>query len=326
MLDGMPVLPRRPAGSIQIHKPGPGQWQQSFIDLTRDWLAEGDNDIDGPCRLRRQASASGASVTFFPGSSGSSRLVHASRHGWDSAIEFLLDHGAAVNAVDGKDNTALIWAALSGRTRAAVVLLDRGARIESRNSLGNTALHYAARVPSTSSTAITHGRRDLCKLLMSRGAALDAANGAGEDPEAAARARLASFVSEYRVAAAAVDEAAARARLRALTSKYLDEEDLTGEESEEDEEELREEADAALVRLEAQRSVVDLLADVRAAGGWTAYVAAPRAELLKLRAELLKLRRGPSAVRAHERLFLDRSIPDDVVAHVLAFWRSDRDA
>ena len=161
---------------------------------------------------------------------------------------------------------------------------------------------------------------------MSRGAALDAANGAGEDPEAAARARLASFVSEYRVAAAAVDKAAARARLRALTSKYLDEEDLTGEESEEDEEELREEADAALVRLEAQRSVVDLLADVRAAGGWPAYVAAPRAELLELRAELLKLRRGPSAVRAHERLFLDRSIPDDVVADVLAFWRSDRDA
>ena len=45
-----------------------------------------------------------------------------------------------------------------------------------------------------------------------------------------------------------------------------------------------------------------------------------------VRAELLELRRGPSAVRAHERLFLDRSIPDDVVAHVLAFWRSDRDA
>jgi hypothetical protein len=160
---------------------------------------------------------------------------------------------------------------------------------------------------------------------MSRGAALDAANGAGEDPEAAARARLASFVSEYRVAAAAVDEATAREGAGFLTSEYLDE-DLTGEESEEDEEELREEADAALVRLEAQRSVVDLLADVRAAGGWPAYVAAPRAQLLELRAELLELRRGPSAVRAHERLFLDRSIPDDVVAHVRAFWRSDRDA
>ena len=49
-------------------------------------------------------------------------------------------------------------------------------------------------------------------------------------------------------------------------------------------------------------------------------------EEIELRAELLKLRRGPSAVRAHERLFLDRSIPDDVVADVLAFWRSDRDA
>ena len=307
MLDGMPVLPRRPGGSMQLHKEAykagsAGQWQQSFIDLTRDWLAEGDNDIDGPCRLRRQASASGAFVKFYPGSSGSSRLVHASRHGWDSAIEFLLDHGAAVNAVDGKDNTALIWAALSGRARAAVVLLDRGARIESRNSLGNTALHYAARVPSTSSEAITNGRRDLCKLLTSRGAALDAANGAGEDPEAAARARLASFVSEYRVAAAAAAEAAARARLRALTSKYLDEEDLTGEESEEDEEELREEADAALVRLEAQRSVVDLLADVRAAGGWKPYVRAPRVELVRLRSLCDRGRAAPPSTASSAKL------------------------
>jgi len=176
MLDGMPVLPRRPGGSMQLHKEAykagsAGQWQQSFIDLTRDWLAEGDNDIDGPCRLRRQASASGAFVKFYPGSSGSSRLVHASRHGWDSAIEFLLDHGAAVNAVDGKDNTALIWAALSGRTRAAVVLLDRGARIESRNSLGNTALHYAAMIgfptfvnallKNGASVKLTNGKRQI---------------------------------------------------------------------------------------------------------------------------------------------------------------------
>ena len=153
MLDGMPVLPRRPAGSIQMHKPVPGQWQQSFIDLTRDWLAEGDNAIDGPCRLRRQASASGAFVKFYPGSSGSSRLVHASRHGWDSAIEFLLDHGAAVNAVDGKDNTAygqLCPAARARRSSCSTVGLESRVATRWGTRRSTTRLESRARHPRLS--------------------------------------------------------------------------------------------------------------------------------------------------------------------------------
>ena len=71
------------------------------------------------------------------------------------------------------------------------------------------------------------------------------------------------------------------------------------------------------------------LAEVRAAGGWARYVAAPRAELLALRRELPSLReRGrasPSTVRAHERLFLDTTLPDEVFSHILAFWRTPRD-
>ena len=72
------------------------------------------------------------------------------------------------------------------------------------------------------------------------------------------------------------------------------------------------------------------LAEVRAAGGWTAYVAAPRLELLALRRALPALReRGratPSSVPVHERLFLRKDVPDDVFSHVLSFWRSDRDS
>ena len=73
--------------------------------------------------------------------------------------------------------------------------------------------------------------------------------------------------------------------------------------------------------------VADFLADVRAAGGWSAYVAAPRNQLLALRRELPTcFRTGPcSAPRAQARLFLDKKIPDDVFIHTLTFWRSERD-
>jgi hypothetical protein len=76
-------------------------------------------------------------------------------------------------------------------------------------------------------------------------------------------------------------------------------------------------------------TTADFLTEVRAAGGWAKYVAAPRAELLALRHELPLLReRGrasPSTVRAHERLFLDTTLPDEVFSHILAFWRTPRD-
>ena len=73
--------------------------------------------------------------------------------------------------------------------------------------------------------------------------------------------------------------------------------------------------------------MVDFLAEIRRAGGWNAFVRVPRNQLLALRRELPTLRRiAPCRVRVHARLFLDARVPDDVFMHVLAFWRSDRDA
>jgi hypothetical protein len=73
----------------------------------------------------------------------------------------------------------------------------------------------------------------------------------------------------------------------------------------------------------------NFLAEVRTAGGWAGYVAAPRRQLLVLRRALPALReRGrasPSSVLVHERLFLRADVPDDVFSLVFEFWRSDRD-
>lgn len=69
-------------------------------------------------------------------------------------------------------------------------------------------------------------------------------------------------------------------------------------------------------------SAADLVAEVRAAGGWAPYVAAPRAELLELRRTLPTLRHTPS-VPLLQRLF--KEVPEDVFTEVFAFWRSPRD-
>ena len=84
----------------------------------------------------------------------------------------------------------------------------------------------------------------------------------------------------------------------------------------------------SLAQLEGHQHTDELIAAVRAAGGWLPYVNAPRTELLALRQRLPALRdRGraapSSSLRVYERLFLET--PDDVFSHVLTFWRSDRD-
>ena len=184
------------------------------------------------------------------------RLHRAAELGYCSALRWLLDHGADVEAATANHSwTPLHVAADFGRCEAAVLLLDAGAHVDARSHRSNTALYYAA------SSLLSNVK--MCKLLLSRGASLD---GSDCDPEAQARTNHRSY-------------------------------------------------NAAL------------LADVRAAGGWSAYVAVPRNQLLALRRELPTcFRTGPcSAPRAQARLFLDRKIPDDVFIHTLTFWRSERD-
>jgi len=71
----------------------------------------------------------------------------------------------------------------------------------------------------------------------------------------------------------------------------------------------------------------DLLAAVRGAGGWGAYVRAPRVKLLALRQALPALRADGRAtapdVPVHERLFAAESLPKEVFWHVTAYWRCD---
>ena len=241
--------------------------EQSFLDEVQRLHAAG-RDLNARCRIFQQGDDSvGVAFSFSAAEAAwheiQSLLYFAAVNGWCSSIVWLLAHGADVNNnVDYRikgESTALSGAARGNRLDALAILLDAGARVEDGDDCGWTALHKAA----------SWDLVDMCKLLLSRGASLDARN------------------------------------------TYYDQ----------DAEDIAEEF--------CKHTTRNLLAAVRAAGGWAAYVHAPRAALLALRRELPSLRdhgraAPSSSVRAHERLFLDT--PDDVFTSVLAFWRSDRDS
>jgi ankyrin repeat protein len=180
---------------------------------------------------------------------------HAAKRGYLSGIRLLLDHGASLDISGGL--TPLHIAAHEKRCHAAVLLLDAGANVNARATEACaffTTLHYAV---------VSRWLPDdvnMCKLLLSRGALVDAT---------------------------------VHGRTAETHARSMNREDTA-----------------------------TLLADVRAAGGWAAYVAAPRKELLKLRRELpTQPHASPQA-----QLFLDPRIPDDVFMYVLQFWRCARDS
>jgi hypothetical protein len=100
----------------------------------------------------------------------------AANRGWCRALRWLIEHGANVNHARHHVGgwTALHTAALGDKREAALLLLDAGARVDDFERNGLTALHMAS-------------NSKMCKLLVSRGASLDARDNHGLDPEARAR-------------------------------------------------------------------------------------------------------------------------------------------
>ena len=123
------------------------------------------------------------------------------------AAALLLDRDADVEARDeGYGATPLHWAAGGGRTAVAALLLDAGADLEARDEVGWTPLHWAAgfsrfwlvhmeidravEPPSPDvvpplPTPFMFGREgflEVTRLLLDRGADLEARNGDGHTP------------------------------------------------------------------------------------------------------------------------------------------------
>jgi ankyrin repeat protein len=90
-------------------------------------------------------------------------FVYAAKCGRIDALDFLLQHGANVNA-EPYNGTALHWACSTGQLTTVAWLLDRGADIQSLSKFGGeaglSALHIAA----------WSGKTEVARLLLQRGA------------------------------------------------------------------------------------------------------------------------------------------------------------
>ena len=193
--------------------------------------------------------------------------------------------GGDLNAVPEEyANSPLIVAARRDWCMAARWLLDHGANVDFVNSQGWTALHHAA----------CHGKYEAMSILLDAGARVD----------------IRSLRGNTALHLLAPGYAYERCKLLLSRGAPYDIRNVRDQDPE------------TCLRDNGLASAADLVADVRRAGGWAPYVAAPRAELLELRRTLPTLRHTPS-VPLYKRLF--QEVPEDVFVEVFAFWRSPRD-
>ena len=99
-------------------------------------------------------------------------LNKAAQYGSADVAALLLDHGADIDARDIAGATPLEWAALHGHKNVVSLLLARGAIVNAQSSTGKTALHLAA----------TAGHKDVVALLLAHGADLNVRNSDGQTP------------------------------------------------------------------------------------------------------------------------------------------------
>jgi len=60
-------------------------------------------------------------------------LTLAANKGYKDVVEFLIEHGADVNAVSGGDKTALFWAKRNGHKEVVELLKKNGAKISTHD-------------------------------------------------------------------------------------------------------------------------------------------------------------------------------------------------
>ncbi|KAI4155893.1 MAG: hypothetical protein LQ340_000673 [Diploschistes diacapsis] len=170
------------------------------IDRKND---EGDTPLalaalSGEVEMIRMLLEKGAEVDT-KNNSGKTALLYAARNGDEIVARMLLEKGADVDAKDNNGETALFYAAENGEEIVAKLLLEVGAEVDAKDNNGETALFCVAKngkeivarmllklgtgfdtTPLYS--AIMYEREAVVKLLLRKGANVNARNNNGESP------------------------------------------------------------------------------------------------------------------------------------------------
>ena len=100
-------------------------------------------------------------------------LQVASRHGHLEIVKFLIENGAAVNAVEIDNRSALHFATIRGHLSIMRFLLENNAEVNLRKRLGLTPLHVVAQQSRET---------DLVQVLLDHGADIEAPDDRGDTP------------------------------------------------------------------------------------------------------------------------------------------------
>ena len=99
-------------------------------------------------------------------------LNYAAWGGRPEVGQYLLDHGADIDARSNQRNTPLMLAVYRGHVEFTRMLIERGAVIDARGHQDRTSLHFAA----------VHGRTECARLLLEHGADVNARDEDGRTP------------------------------------------------------------------------------------------------------------------------------------------------
>lgn len=117
-------------------------------------LALAGAGLSGSVAVARLLVDHGAPVNLSRPASAYAPLMVGAFFGREAIVEFLLQHGAKVNAAAHDGKTALMLAAAADKPKVVETLLEHDANVHAKDREGRTALRHAAQTGSCTSAAI----------------------------------------------------------------------------------------------------------------------------------------------------------------------------
>ncbi|XP_059170627.1 uncharacterized protein LOC131952123 [Physella acuta] len=127
-------------GSIFLYQIFPGtttNWQKALIRAAKD------NDADSVNKMVSFFSSNPSFINSKDAKTGQTALHLASRHGYNDMVQTLLENGAAIDAKDNSQNTALFHAIDGLQKEAAHLLIEWGCDVHCRNSKRSSPFEVA---------------------------------------------------------------------------------------------------------------------------------------------------------------------------------------